>query len=315
MIHNVDAREDRLGRDKPCSVVAGAFASRRRPRRVLRAVAVARLPRRRERPPTLSTPPPSSAPSAPRAATPATPRPPPVSPPSPPPPLQPIAAAARATSSGRNSTPSKREGLLDDDNARRRRSCRCYFLGFLVAFFVLFSFFSLVLWGASRNQKPIVTMKSISFDKFAIQAGNDDSGVATEMVTMNSTVKFVYRNTGTFFGIHVTSTLLDLSYSESQLTLATGSINKFYQSRKSQRTLTVMMQGTRVPLYGGGVDLSSKDGIPTAPVPLTLSFMVRSRAYVLGKLVKPNFKKRVQCSAVLDPKKMNVAMSLKNSCI
>ncbi|XP_057487883.1 uncharacterized protein LOC130773934 [Actinidia eriantha] len=206
------------------------------------------------------------------------------------------------------------EGLLDDDNARRRRSCRCYFLGFLVAFFVLFSFFSLVLWGASRNQKPIVTMKSISFDKFAIQAGNDDSGVATEMVTMNSTVKFVYRNTGTFFGIHVTSTLLDLSYSESQLTLATGSINKFYQSRKSQRTLTVMMQGTRVPLYGGGVDLSSKDGIPTAPVPLTLSFMVRSRAYVLGKLVKPNFKKRVQCSVVLDPKKMNMAISLKNSC-
>ncbi|XP_057491147.1 uncharacterized protein LOC130776909 [Actinidia eriantha] len=206
------------------------------------------------------------------------------------------------------------ECLLDDDNARRSRTRRCYFLAFLVAFFVLFSFFSLVLWGASRNQKPIVTMKSISFNTFSIQAGNDYSGVATEMVTMNSTVKFVYRNTGTFFGIHVTSTPLDVSYSESQLILATGSIKKFYQSRKSQRTLTVMMQGTRIPLYGGGADLSSKDGIPTAPVPLTLSFMVRSRAYVLGKLVKPKFYKRVQCSVVLDPQKMNVAMSLKNSC-
>ncbi|GFY86492.1 hypothetical protein Acr_05g0001310 [Actinidia rufa] len=128
---------------------------------------------------------------------------------------------------------------------------------------------------------------SISFDTFSIQAGNDNSGVATEMMSPILSLNFI---------------------------LATGSIKKFYQSRKSQRTLTVMMQGTRIPLYGGGVDLSSKDGIPTAPVPLTLSFMVRSRAYVLGKLVKPKFYKRVQCSVVLDPKKMNVAMSLKNSC-
>ncbi|KAL6961485.1 hypothetical protein U1Q18_039254 [Sarracenia purpurea var. burkii] len=208
------------------------------------------------------------------------------------------------------------EGLLDEDDEGemllRRRRC-CYFVTFVVAFFVLFSFFALVLWGASRNQKPIITVKSISFEQFVIQAGNDFSGVATDMATTNSTVKFVFRNTGTFFGVHVTITPLLLFYS--QLTLATGTIGNFYESRKSQRSITVRVQGNSVPLYGGGSDLSTKDGIATAPVPLTLNFTVRSRAYVLGKLVKPKFYNSVRCALVLDPNKMNAVVSLKDSCI
>ncbi|XP_052205309.1 uncharacterized protein LOC127810095 [Diospyros lotus] len=206
------------------------------------------------------------------------------------------------------------EGLLDDGAAPRGLPRRCYFPAFVLGFVLLFSFFSLVLWGASRNQKPVVTMKSISFNWFTIQAGNDFSGVATNMVTMNSTVKLIYRNTGTFFGVHVISTPLDLSYSQSELTLATGTIKKFYQSRKSQRTVTVTLQGSNIPLYGGGADLSSKDGTPLAPVPLMLSFTVRTRAYVLGKLVKPKFYKKVECSVVMDAKQMNVALSLKKNC-
>jgi hypothetical protein len=91
-------------------------------------------------------------------------------------------------------------------------------------------------------------------------------------------------------------------------------ISKFYQSRKSQRTLTVTVKGSKIPLYGGGASLSSLNGAPTQPVPLILNFMVRSRAYVLGKLVKPKFYKRIECSVVMDPKKMNVPISLKNKC-
>ncbi|XWS45261.1 hypothetical protein CRYUN_Cryun15aG0121200 [Craigia yunnanensis] len=206
------------------------------------------------------------------------------------------------------------EGLLDGDGAHHNlHRPRYYFLAFVVGFFVLFTTFSLILWGASRPQKPKITMKSISFNEFAVQAGSDFSGVSTEMVSMNCTVKFTYRNTATFFGVHVTSTPLDLSYS--QLTVATGSIRKFYQSRKSQRALTVMMKGSHIPLYGGGASLGSLNGAPTQSVPLTLNFMVRSRANVLGKLVKPKFYKRIECSVTMDPKKMNVAISLKNKCI
>lgn len=204
------------------------------------------------------------------------------------------------------------EGLLDDDVAGRGVRRGWYVLAFVVGFFVLFSFFALVLWGASRNQKPVVTMKRISFNEFVIQAGNDDSGVATDMVTMNSTIKLVYRNTGTFFGIHVTSSPISLSYSK--LALATGTIKRFYQSRKSEKLVTVTLLGSRTPLYGGGSDLSSKNGVPILPVPLDLNFTVKSKAYVLGKLVKPKFHKRVYCSVVMDPKKMNVARSLKKNC-
>ncbi|MCI45802.1 hypothetical protein A2U01_0067041, partial [Trifolium medium] len=62
--------------------------------------------------------------------------------------------------------------------------------------------------------KPLVTIKSIKFDHVRVQAGSDGTGVATDMITVNSTVKFTYRNKGTFFGVHVSSTPIDLSYSE-----------------------------------------------------------------------------------------------------
>ncbi|GMJ08001.1 hypothetical protein HRI_004469300 [Hibiscus trionum] len=182
---------------------------------------------------------------------------------------------------------------------------RCYFLAFVLGFFVLFTAFSLILWGASRPQKPKITMKSISFNKFRVQAGADFSGVSTEMVSMNCRVTLTYQNTATFFGVHVTSTPLDL----------TGSMRQFYQSRKSQRSLIVTMKGSHIPLYGEGANLASLNGAPTQPVPLTLNFMVRSMAYVLGRLVKPKFYKRVQCWVTMDPKEMDKAIQLKNKCI
>ncbi|GKU98945.1 hypothetical protein SLEP1_g11879 [Rubroshorea leprosula] len=204
------------------------------------------------------------------------------------------------------------EGLLEGDGADHGFPRRCYFPAFVACFFLLFTLFSLILWGASRPQKPVITMRSISFNQFVVQAGIDYSGVATDMVSMNCTVKLTFRNTATFFGVHVTSTPLDLSYS--QLTVATGTINKFYQSRKSQRSITVTMKGSNIPLYGGGASLGSLNGAPTVSVPLKLDFMSRSRAYVLGRLVKPKFYKRIECYVTMDPRKMNVAISLQNKC-
>lgn len=92
-------------------------------------------------------------------------------------------------------------------------------------------------------------------------------------------------------------------------------IKKFYQSRKGHRTVSVNVQGVRVPLYGGGVNWSSENGKLTAPVPLNLNFTVKAKAYVLGKLVKPKFYKRVSCAIVYKPTKVvNTPISLKNSC-
>ncbi|KAF3443550.1 hypothetical protein FNV43_RR13236 [Rhamnella rubrinervis] len=204
------------------------------------------------------------------------------------------------------------EGLLEDEERHKGLPRRCYFLAFVLGFFILFSMFSLILWGASKPMKPKITLKSIKFEQFKIQAGSDFTGVATDMISMNATVKLTFRNKGTFFGVHVTSTPLDLSYS--QLTIASGTIKKFYQSRKSQRSVSVAVMGNKVPLYGSGASPSSSTGTSTLPVPLKLNFVVRSRAYVLGKLVKPKFNRRIECSITYDPKKLNVAISLKNSC-
>ncbi|KAI4326093.1 hypothetical protein MLD38_031440 [Melastoma candidum] len=206
------------------------------------------------------------------------------------------------------------EGLLGDEgNDEGLIPRRCYFVAFVVGFFVLFSFFALVLWGASRNQKPSITVKSIVFEQFVIQAGVDHTGVTTEMVSMNSTVRLIFRNSATFFGLHVRSTPLELYYSE--LTVAAGNIDKFYQSRRSGRSIGVTLVGKTIPLYGGGSNLRSVNGVPTQPVPLALTFLVSSRGYVLGKLVKTTFHVRVACDITMDPNNMNVAIPLTQKCV
>lgn len=89
-------------------------------------------------------------------------------------------------------------------------------------------------------------------------------------------------------------------------------VKKFYQSRKSQRSISVSVIGDQIPLYGSGASISSSTGTTLLPVPLKLDLLIRSRAYVLGKLVKPKFNRRVGCSVTFDPKKLNVAIALKN---
>ncbi|PKA61509.1 hypothetical protein AXF42_Ash018796 [Apostasia shenzhenica] len=216
------------------------------------------------------------------------------------------------------------EGLLEEDDEHPRGLIprRCYFPVFVLAFSALFSFFALILWGASRSQRPEVSMKSITFENFAISAGTDASLVPTDLATLNSTVRMTFWNTGTFFGVHVTSTPVDLSYYE--LTLASGGIKEFYQSRKGRRNLSIVVSGNKVPLYGGAASLSapatsrsSGGGGGAAiqpPVPLKLRFTVRSRAYVLGRLVNPKFYTRIECDVDMDQSKLNKPVSLMNAC-
>ncbi|KAG6475768.1 uncharacterized protein LOC122024091 [Zingiber officinale] len=187
---------------------------------------------------------------------------------------------------------------------------RFYVLGFVGVFLLLFFLFALILWGASHDKQPLVTMNSITIGEFNVQAGTDSSLVPTNLVTLNSTVKLSYRNTGGFFGVHVTSTPVLLNYY--QLTIASGSMQYFYQSRKSQRELEVAVVSTELPVYGGGAALSSRPG--SLPVNLTINFTVRSRAFVLGRLVQPKFYNRVECALVLDQTRLGAPVSLKNSC-
>ncbi|KAL6572488.1 hypothetical protein OROMI_013446 [Orobanche minor] len=204
------------------------------------------------------------------------------------------------------------EWLLEYDESRKGLPRRCYFLAFVVCFFLLFSFFSLILYGVGKPQKPKITMMSIKFERFVVQAGSDGSGVSTDMISMKATVRFTFWNTGSFFGVHVSSTPVALSYS--QLTIGSGNLKKFYEARNNGSSAMVVVTGDKIPLYGNGASLSTPTGITNLPVPLNLNFTIRSRAYVLGKLVKLKFYKRIECSVTFQAKKLNVPISLKNSC-
>jgi hypothetical protein len=113
-------------------------------------------------------------------------------------------------------------------------------------------------------------------------------------------------------------------------------LNKFYQSRSSRRTVSVSVAGNKVPLYGGGPTLTAppapatgggggkkgkKQQAPPAatparvpPVPMLLRTTLRSRAYVLGALVKPRFTRTIECKLHLDPAKLTKPISLHKAC-
>ncbi|GAU20913.1 hypothetical protein TSUD_121050 [Trifolium subterraneum] len=194
---------------------------------------------------------------------------------------------------------------VDDHDSQHHGYFHCsYFFTFVVGFFLLFSIFSLILW------------ISITFDKFYIQAnGVDARGFITSTLSINSSVKLNFRNTGTFFRVHVTSTPLHLNYY--QLPLATGNVPMFYQTKKSESSIEVMVKGNQIPLYGAGASLKTSNkriGLPVEPVPLNLRVIVRSKAYVLGMLVTKKFYKKIECALIMESNKIGVPIPLANKC-
>uniref|UniRef100_A0A0E0NIZ5 Late embryogenesis abundant protein LEA-2 subgroup domain-containing protein n=1 Tax=Oryza rufipogon TaxID=4529 RepID=A0A0E0NIZ5_ORYRU len=209
----------------------------------------------------------------------------------------------------------------DDDEgglAGAASQWRCYALG-AFAFVAVFAFFLLVLWGASKSYKPHVVVKSVVFETYHIQGGTDRTGVPTKMMSVNATVRLRFRNRGTFFSLHVTSTPFHLFYDD--LTVATGHAGlgfsvlhteplsvythtdgelmaEFYQPRRSGRVVTVSVVGKQVPLYGAGAELHSKPNngrLGPAVVPVRMAFVLRARAHILGLLVRSKFYRRVLC--------------------
>ncbi|XP_010548129.1 PREDICTED: uncharacterized protein LOC104819664 [Tarenaya hassleriana] len=201
---------------------------------------------------------------------------------------------------------------MDGPHERRARKVRFY-ICLIFAFALAFSLFCLILWGASRSFSPKVTLQGIVFESMNVQSGSDGSGVTTDMLNLNSTVRILYRNTATFFAVHVTSSPVQLSIS--QLTLASGQIEEFTQKRKSQRIIKTNVYGDQVPLYGGIPLLYAQRTHPDrVTLPLNLTFTLRTRAYVLGRLVKSKFYSRVRCAVVLRGNNLGKNVDLSKSC-
>ncbi|XP_020097457.1 uncharacterized protein LOC109716428 [Ananas comosus] len=196
---------------------------------------------------------------------------------------------------------------LDDDRGISRR-CQIA-LGFL-SFVLLFTVFCLIIWGAARPYKPNIVVKSLEMSNFYAGEGTDHTGVPTKMVTVNCTLKINVYNSAAMFGIHVSSSPVQLIFSE--ITIATGELKKYYQPRKSHRTVSVVIHGEKVPLYGAGAGLALSSTGST--VPLTLDFDITSRGYVVGKLVRVTHRKHVTCSFTIDSKNTKPIKISRNLC-
>ncbi|RWV94862.1 hypothetical protein GW17_00042563 [Ensete ventricosum] len=140
------------------------------------------------------------------------------------------------------------EGSYDDLDEDRGWSRRCQIILALLSFVLLFTVFSLIIWGAARPYKAKVVVK----------------------------------------------------------------LKKYYQPRKSRRTLSLVLHGEKVPLYGAGAGLalSSTGGA----VPLTLDLEIISRGYVIGKLVKVKHRKHVSCPLVVDSSNTKPIKFSQNAC-
>ncbi|KAL4319278.1 hypothetical protein GQ457_18G018700 [Hibiscus cannabinus] len=205
------------------------------------------------------------------------------------------------------------DGEMDGRDGNKADKVRLY-LCLVFLFFVLFTVFSLILWGASRGFRPQIRVKHIVFENFHYQAGTDESGMPTDMISLNSTVMISYRNPATFYAVHVTSTPWELHYF--QLKIASGQMKKFTLSRKSQRKVATIVQGSQVPLYGVIPALvNSIEHRSAVAVPLNLTFVMRSRAYILGRLVRTKFYGRFRCSVTFRGNKLGKPHNLTNSCV
>lgn len=98
-------------------------------------------------------------------------------------------------------------------------------------------------------------------------------------------------------------------------------MKKFYQKRKSHSNVTTVVHGRQIPLYGGMTVVSkARTGnnllhAKKVNVGLNLTFTLRSRAYILGRLVKSKFYTHIRCPVTLDGTRLGKPMNLLHACV
>ncbi|KAJ1281878.1 hypothetical protein BS78_03G007300 [Paspalum vaginatum] len=192
----------------------------------------------------------------------------------------------------------EREPEEEEQQQQQQLPTRCCVVAFWLSVLVLaFAVVCLVVWGAARRDRPSVAVKRLTVHRFYAGQGTDRTGVPTKLVTLNCSLEINVHNPSTTFGIHVSSSSIRITYSE--IAIANGQLVRFYQPRASRRVASVILHGEKTPLYGAGAALApAADG---GGVPLTLELAVRTRGYVLGKLVTVTHAQRVKCPVAVDP--------------
>ncbi|XP_071740723.1 uncharacterized protein [Rutidosis leptorrhynchoides] len=204
------------------------------------------------------------------------------------------------------------ENYEEDDyyNNDKRLMRQLRFLLFLMGFVMVFTIICFITWGASRPYKFQVRMKSWKVNNFYYGEGSDHTGVPTKFLTINCTVKMTIHNPATFFGVHIKSSPLNLFYSK--IIVGSGQSVKYYQPKKSRKTMLVNVEGHKVPLYGAGTGLVMANN--KGSVPLKLVFEIHSQANLVGRLVKAKHRHQVLCVMKIDSQLDKVIEFDQDSC-
>lgn len=91
-------------------------------------------------------------------------------------------------------------------------------------------------------------------------------------------------------------------------------LNKYFQPRKSRRTVLIDVEAFRAPLYGAGSGLVASDN-NVIEVPLILKFEIISEGHVVGKLVRTRHRKHISCPLVINSTRNKPIKFKKNSCL
>ncbi|MCO5592906.1 hypothetical protein L7F22_046910 [Adiantum nelumboides] len=176
---------------------------------------------------------------------------------------------------------------------------------FLIVFILLF-------WLICRPSHPELSLKNVVFHYFYVNEGMDASGVPTQLISLNCTVQLNFYNPSKYFGVHVNP--VEAVFTLSQLEIARGEIAKYFQAKGTRRTIPVVAQSSKVPLYGAGNMISNSDGSSKQNVPLSMVATLHSQYYVVGKMIKPKYQSQVVCDIQLDPHSMSLLVPLKKAC-
>ncbi|EOA29694.1 hypothetical protein CARUB_v10016215mg [Capsella rubella] len=182
------------------------------------------------------------------------------------------------------------DDLYEDNRGVSVGTCRLI-LG-VVATLSIFLLLCSVLFGASQSFPPIVYIKGVNVHSFYYGEGSDSTGVPTKIMNFNCSVEITTHNPSTLFGIHVSSSDINLIYSR-QFTLAIAQLKSYYQPKQSNHTSRINLVGSKVPLYGASADLVASDH--NGGVPVKLEFEIRSRANIVGHLVKSRHQEHLSC--------------------
>ncbi|PIM97802.1 hypothetical protein CDL12_29724 [Handroanthus impetiginosus] len=202
----------------------------------------------------------------------------------------------------------------DDDydyGDRGYNSMLCKWLAVVVGFGMCFGGICLLVWGTSLPYKAQVNIKSLMVHNLYFGEGSDHTGVPTKLLTVNCSASLAIYNPARFFGIHVSSPSANLIFSE--ITVATGQMKKYYQPKRSKRTVLVRVMGRGVPLYGAGTALAAADA-SGGGIPLKFEFEVQTRGYLVGKLVQTKHRTRASCPLLINSKRTKQIIFEHDSC-